>query len=226
MSPASGLGRFVGAPAAAARAEAVAGHRCELCADEMRPQHAHVVDVVNRRLMCTCRPCGLLFERSQAGNGRFRAVPDRVLSDRGPRPDPADWDALQIPVGVAFFLRQGATGQVTAFYPSPAGATECLLDLTAWQRLSSVCPLIEQAEPDVEAVLARRGRDDVECFVVPIDVCYELVGRLRLLWKGFDGGQEARAALAEFFATLRQRSLPYCPTPRPTTAPIGGGDHG
>ena len=30
--------------------------------------------------------------------------------------------------------------------------------------------------------------------LVPIDRCYELVGALRLTWRGFDGGQEARRA--------------------------------
>ena len=28
---------------------------------------------------------------------------------------------------------------------------------------------------------------------MPIDVCYELVGHLRMLWRGFDGGQDVRA---------------------------------
>ena len=43
---------------------------------------------------------------------------------------------------------------------------------------------------------------------MPIDACYELVGRMRMTWRGFDGGQEARAALAEFFETVEQRSKP------------------
>ena len=38
---------------------------------------------------------------------------------------------------------------------------------------------------------------------MPIDACYELVGQLRRLWKGFDGGAEARAALDAFFAKVR-----------------------
>ena len=38
--------------------------------------------------------------------------------------------------------------------------------------------------------------------------CYELVGALRLVWRGFDGGQEARAALDAFFADLAARSRP------------------
>ena len=46
------------------------------------------------------------------------------------------------------------------------------------------------------------------CFVVPIDRCYELVGALRRVWRGFDGGQEARALLDGFFADVATRSRP------------------
>jgi hypothetical protein len=183
-----------------------------------------VVDIRERRLLCTCRPCALLFERPASGVGRLlRTVPDRVLRDAGEGPAPADWDALEIPVGVAFFLRNGADGEVSAFYPSPAGATECLLDLDAWRLLAANCPVIEQAEPDVEAVLARRTTAGVECYVVPVDSCYEFVGRLRLLWKGFDGGQEARAALLGFFEDLRRRSRPFPAVP---AVEVIGGSHG
>lgn len=60
----------------------------------------------------------------------------------------------------------------------------------------------------MEALLLRRDGRLVECFLVPIDVCYELVGRLRLCWHGFDGGAEARAELDAFFARLAVRARP------------------
>ncbi len=41
---------------------------------------------------------------------------------------------------------------------------------------------------------------------MPVDVCYELVGRMRLHWQGFDGGAEARADLAAFFDRVRARA--------------------
>ena len=47
-------------------------------------------------------------------------------------------------------------------------------------------------EPDVEALLVQRpAAASFECFLVLIDACYELVGLVRMHWKGFDGGQEA-----------------------------------
>jgi hypothetical protein len=44
------------------------------------------------------------------------------------------------------------------------------------------------------------------CYLVPIDACYEFVGRLRMLWRGFDGGQEAHEYIDDFFAALATRS--------------------
>ena len=48
----------------------------------------------------------------------------------------------------------------------------------------------------------------MEAHLVPIDRCYELVGLLRTAWRGFDGGQEARALLDAFFADLTARGAP------------------
>ena len=52
------------------------------------------------------------------------------------------------------------------------------------------------------------GRRGFECFLVPIDACYELVGLVRMHWKGFDGGQEAWEAIDGFFDAVRERSRP------------------
>ena len=41
---------------------------------------------------------------------------------------------------------------------------------------------------------------------MPIDACYELAGRLRTVWRGFDGGQDARAVIEDFFTTVATRS--------------------
>jgi hypothetical protein len=44
--------------------------------------------------------------------------------------------------------------------------------------------------------------------LLPIDACYEFVGRMRMLWRGFDGGNEARNFIAEFFTTMSARARP------------------
>ena len=45
-----------------------------------------------------------------------------------------------------------------------------------------------------------------ECYLVPIDACYEFVGRLRMFWHGFDGGQQVRDFITEFFDQVKARS--------------------
>ena len=63
----------------------------------------------------------------------------------------------------------------------------------------------------------RRPEGGFACHLVPIDACYELVGLVRLHWKGFDGGEEAWKAIEGFFAELRRRS---------DRVPSGGDDRG
>jgi hypothetical protein len=183
-----------------------AGETCEMCAAPVGPVHSHVADLEHSTLACTCRACYLLFTDAGAGRGRYRAVPDRYLHDPARPLTAAEWAELDVPVGLAFFLNSSRLGQVSGFYPSPAGATECTLDLEAWARLSQAHPLLAIPEDDVEAVLVNRADDDVECFLVPVDACYELAGRMRLLWQGFDGGAEARQSIAEFLDSVRARA--------------------
>jgi hypothetical protein len=180
-----------------------------MCSAPIGDEHQHVVDVHGRGMMCTCRPCYLLFTDQQA-DLRYRAVPDRYLSFPGFTLARTDWEELQIPVGLAFLFRNSEQQRVVAFYPSPAGATESELSLEAWDRILAANPGLDTVLPDVEALLVRGERTEsgFTCHVVPIDACYELVGRMRSTWRGFDGGQEARGALDEFFAMVDARSRP------------------
>ena len=228
MSGGTGLRRFVGAPPPATPAaapepspQAGAGPKpgeetCEFCAAQIPADHGHVADLEQSTLMCSCRACYLLFTHEQAGRRRYRSIPDRYRSDPGRPLSVADWDSLEIPVGLAFFLRSSAAGGLTAFYPSPAGATECRLDLQAWDKIAAGRPMLDAAAPDVEAILISRGpagQDGVEYFLVPIDACYELAGRMRLQWRGFDGGAEARQSIDGFLDRVRQRSRDFSREP-------------
>ncbi|MFJ9024808.1 DUF5947 family protein [Streptomyces sp. NPDC102259] len=182
--------------------------RCELCAVPVDADHRHLVDTEKRALVCACAACALLMQQPGAAAGRFRTVPARYLTDPGHRLDENAWEALQIPVGVAFLFRNAALDRLVALYPSPAGATESELEPTTWTAALGDSPLAGLLEPDVEALLLRRTDGHFECHLVPIDICYELVGRMRLLWQGFDGGAEARAALDAFFADVSRRARP------------------
>jgi hypothetical protein len=180
--------------------------RCELCGVLIPPEHRHLVNLETRSLVCACRPCGLLFTHSGAAGGKYRTIPERYLFARDLVLTEAQWESLQIPVNIAFFFHNSSLGHSAAFYPSPAGATESLLPLGTWEELAAANPLLAGLEPDVEALLVYKRSDGFECYVVPIDACYELVGRIRLRWKGFQGGEEAWSEIDAFFAGLRGKS--------------------
>ncbi|MGZ3496415.1 MAG: DUF5947 family protein [Vulcanimicrobiaceae bacterium] len=183
------------------------GERCELCAKPIDGVHSHLVDVKERRLICACRPCYYLFKPQGAAQGRYKAVPDRYVELTEFTMDQGQWDDLQIPIALAFFFFNSASNKMVAFYPGPAGATESMLSLRAWDQIVARYPRLGQLEPDVEAALIRRTREGTnDCFIVPIDACYELVGLIRASWKGFDGGEDAHRNIDHFFASLRSRS--------------------
>ncbi|HEX5431470.1 MAG TPA: DUF5947 family protein [Bryobacteraceae bacterium] len=174
---------------------------CEFCGEALAPGHSHVIDIASRRLMCACRPCYLLFVHSGAAGGKYRSAGDRyqriALEDNL-------WDRIDAPVGIVFFLRNSALNRVVVFYPSPAGATESGLPPETWEEIVSTNPALGSMEPDIEALLVCRRREIRECWIVPIDACYELVGRIRREWKGFDGGGSWEE-ISAFFLELKAR---------------------
>ncbi|MCZ4077136.1 DUF5947 family protein [Rhodococcus sp. H36-A4] len=182
------------------------GERCEMCAEPIGDEHQHVVNTQARQLMCVCRGCYLLFTDASA-ELRYRAVPDRYVSFPEFELGPGQWEELEIPVGLAFFFRNSTLDRTVAFYPGPAGATESELPLEAWDNVLAANPQLALLTDDVEALLIRTN-GGITCHIVPIDACYQLVGTLRRLWRGFDGGQDAHREIENFFAAVNARSRP------------------
>ncbi len=196
------LRRFLEPPAP----RAPAGEACEFCNVPIGEPHAHVVQVEQRRLMCACRPCYFLFAPEGAAAGKYRAVPERYLAFGAQAVSHGQWDRLQVPVDMAFFFHNSSQNRTVAFYPSPAGATESLLPMDTWAELVAENPHLRDLAADVEALLIYRRRGTFESYLVPIDACYELVGRVKRHWKGFDGGEDAWREIEAFFDGVRERA--------------------
>jgi hypothetical protein len=190
----------------AAAEQLAAQEQCELCGDPIPPEHRHLLDLRSRELMCACRACKILFDRGAAGGGHYRLVGDRRLSLPGFELDDVSWEELRVPVEMAFFFHHTGEGRVVAFYPSPAGPTESLLELDAWDEIERANPVLRTLEPDVEALLVNRSRGARQYFVVPIEDCYALVGLIRTRWRGLTGGQEVWEEIGLFFERLSDRS--------------------
>jgi hypothetical protein len=117
-----------------------------------------------------------------------------------------EWESLRIPIGLAFFVNCTLEGRVMALYPGPAGATESLLTLERWSQIAQQNPVLQEMEPDTEALLVNRVGGAADHYFVSIDRCYELVGILRAHWRGLSGGEEAWREIGAFFARLREAS--------------------
>lgn len=176
---------------------------CDLCTVRLDDGHSHLVHVAQGRLLCACAACALLL--GHQSDGRYRLVLDRVRQPADFRMTDAQWDALGVPVDLVFFHWSTPLGKQVAFYPSPFGATECLLPLGAWAEIAAVNPILATAEPDIEALLVNRTQGKREAYLVPIDVCYHLVGLVRTHWRGFSGGA-VWDAIERFMEQLRSRS--------------------
>jgi hypothetical protein len=133
-------------------------------------------------------------------------VPDRRLRLDGFVLEDSRWDALRIPVEMAFFFHSTRHERVVALYPSPAGPTESLLELKAWQDIERDNPVLESMEHDVEALLVNRAKGKREYFLVPVEDPYRLVAMIRTNWRGFSGGKEVWEKIDTFFGELSAKS--------------------
>jgi hypothetical protein len=181
--------------------------RCDMCAVPIPSDHRHLLHVEDRLIVCTCETCRALF----AGEGAYRPTGSRTvwldeldLSDE-------HWASFGIPIGLAFFFHSSVggpegTGGLVAFYPSPAGTTECELDLGPWRQLVASNPVLETLEPDAEALIVNRLGGARQHAIVPIDECYRLVGLVRVSWEGISGGAGMETAVARFFAETEEQA--------------------
>ncbi|MCU1341100.1 MAG: hypothetical protein JWN92_523 [Candidatus Acidoferrum typicum] len=183
--------------------------RCEMCSLELAGEHEHLVEPANRKLICACAACAILFD-GQSG-AKYKRVPRQVLFLRDFQLTDAQWDGLMVPIEMAFFFNSSPHGKMIALYPSPAGPTESLLSLDTWADIVQMNPILNDMQADVTALLVNRvghvrGASSAEYYLVPIDECYKLVGLIRTHWRGLSGGTEVWREIGAFFAGLKKRA--------------------
>ncbi len=183
--------------------------RCDLCSEELLETHPHLFDNNEKTVLCTCAVCALLFPQRADATGRYRFIPETSTQLPDLVFDELTWNALEIPVHVAYFVRSPQTGRVVAYYPSPVGAVESLLNLDAWQELEQRNPELGKLVDDTQALLVNGTGDVAEGWIVGIDVCYRLIAVMRTHWRGLRGGDGVRAELERFFDELRASSTSH-----------------
>ncbi|MBV9734685.1 MAG: hypothetical protein JO209_02160 [Acidisphaera sp.] len=170
---------------------------CDLCGAVIPASHAHLIEVARRRLLCACAAC------AETAGAAYRRVPLEAHALPGLDLSDAEWDALGIPIGLAFFVHSTPDGGPVALYPSPAGAMQSMLSLEGWNDIVARNPVLATLEPDVEALLINRTDGRREYFRAPIDHCFALTGLIRRHWQGLAGGSEVWQAASHFFDALR-----------------------
>lgn len=174
--------------------------RCDLCNTRLAPIHRHLLEMSNRKAVCACDPCALLFANTI--DGRFKLIPREARPLPGFRMGDEEWEAFALPINLAFFFKSTPAGRVVALYPSPAGATESLLPLPSWEELVTANPVLDEMQGDVEALLVNRIGTVRKYFIAPMDACYELVGLIRMHWRGLAGGEAVWKEINAFFEKL------------------------
>jgi Family of unknown function (DUF5947) len=173
--------------------------QCEFCSLALNPSHRHVLEIATRKIICSCDACALRFENVI---GRYKLIPRDARELKDFRITDAQWDGLALPIHLAFLFYSTPAQTTIALYPSPAGATGSLLPLADWDSLAAANPDLARMETDVEALLVNRLGNRRQYFIAPIDKCFELVGLIRLHWRGFSGGEKAHHEIEGYFTRL------------------------
>ena len=97
---------------------------------------------------------------------------------------------------------------MVACYPSPAGATESLLELETWEEIRREHPVLAELEPDVQALLVNRVRRGAarrrasSCRSTSASGWSASSGSH---WKGFTGGTDVWEEIDAFLRRLAGR---------------------
>jgi hypothetical protein len=180
--------------------------RCELCSVGLATEHRHMLEMSNGQIVCTCDSCALRFQ--SVLDGRFKLIPREVHALPDQHLTDLEWESLALPINLAFFFYSTPENRMKAMYPSPAGATESLLPLKSWNSLVGNNVPLARMEPDVEALLVNRVETKREYYLAPIDVCFQLVGLIRVHWRGLAGGDLVWGEIEKFFSRLQMESSP------------------
>lgn len=175
--------------------------RCELCAQNIHERHQHLLEPRERKVICSCDGCAILFDVS--GATRYRRIPRNASSLPELALTDEHWRRLNIPIGLGFIHASSRAAGVLACYPSPLGVTEASIDEGVWREVVALSPKLSELNEDVEALLVNRLRNQREYFRVPIDRCFELVGIVRTFWQGMSGGDRVWEEVGHYLSRLR-----------------------
>jgi hypothetical protein len=150
---------------------------CDLCAAPMAEAHEHLLELQERRVVCACRACSLLFPG--AGGAVYRRIESRAVRLPEVVLTGEDFRSLGVPVRLAFLGPSVVHDCVFAVYPNARGATESTVNRASWDALVHTHPSLAAIEPDVEGFFVNASENQYDAYRLSIDVCFRMVGVLR-----------------------------------------------
>ena len=67
---------------------------CELCHGELCDDHPHLIELANRRIVCSCEACAMLFTGRETA--KYRRIPRQIRRFVNFRLTDSEWDGLKI----------------------------------------------------------------------------------------------------------------------------------
>ena len=162
---------------------------CDLCS---APLDSKACPPSRRRatqVMCACTPCAVLFTDSMT---RFRGIssadvrhlPDCCLTHE-------DLGGVGYSDQSCFCVSFQRDRADDCLISKPWGRNRASLPADVWEEIVTHEPRLAKMQDDVQAFLVNRLAEPYQYYMAPIDKCFELVGTVRLYWKGFTGGTES-----------------------------------
>lgn len=177
-----------------------AGETCRMCGRPLGSEHRHVLEVTSRRrVIGVCLQCARQFD---SDGGRLRLIPSETHLLGGIHIPAAFAPQIAPPTRVVLFVRRSSTGRVVAMQPRPSGVADVPVPPEAWGALIEANPALREMQADVEALLIHCTGKEPRCYLAPIDVCFQLVGIIRVHGQGPAGGVEVWPHVERFFAGL------------------------
>jgi len=167
--------------------------------------HLHLISPTTRRLVCVCASCSSWY--GQQNDRSLVPVPRVARELLSFRLTNAQWQGLCLPADLAFCYWSSLDAGAVAVSPTRDGVIETRLPEGPWGDIVAGNRPLQEMAADVEGLLVHRVPTSA-CrlplyVIMPIDVCYQLVGILRAYWRGDGGGDEVWTEVDGFLSRLR-----------------------
>ena len=130
--------------------------RCELCGAALIHEHPHLLELATRQIVCACEACSTLFDGPNSG--KYRRVSRRAWFLPDLKIDDAQWDALLIPINMAFFFYSSVQGRMVTLVSKPGRCGGIVASSRCMERDHSREPSVERTRTGCRSIARESDR--------------------------------------------------------------------